>query len=206
MVRPSCERCHLALPQVKKGGTGEKLCRDCFVFGFEEEVYSVCQKFSLFNSGERIVIGVSGGKDSSALLHCMYQINNRYKMGLEILMLAIDEGIQGYRDDSLKCVELAQRKYNLPLKVISYEDIYEGWTMDRIVGVIGGKQNCSYCGILRRQALERGSRSFNADKMATGHNADDSVETILMNSGSLFVESLKSGISITRRLQSAVEL
>lgn len=96
-------------------------------------------------------------------------------------MLAIDEGIAGYRDDSLEKVYLAQKKYGLQLQVLSYKDLYEGWTMDRIVKMIGSKQNCSYCGILRRQALERGSRLLRANKIATGHNADDSIETILMN-------------------------
>lgn len=181
MQRPTCAHCHLSLPQVKKGATNELLCKACFVKGFEDEVYSVCQKHSLFSPGDRIVIGVSGGKDSSALLHCIYRINERYNMGLNILLLAIDEGIKGYRDDSLECVKIAEQRYHLPLKIISYDDIYEGWTMDKIVTTIGGKQNCTYCGILRRQALERGARELNGHKLVTGHNADDSVETILMN-------------------------
>lgn len=111
----------------------------------------------------------------------MVSINDRYDMGLDIRMLAIDEGIRGYRDDSLECVHRAQQRYGLPLTVLSYTDLYKGWTMDRIVATIGNKSTCTHCGILRRQALEKGAVDMEATVMATGHNADDSIETLLMN-------------------------
>eukprot|EP01053_Blabericola_migrator_P011051 Blabericola_migrator_1__11050@NODE_642_length_7106_cov_1724_731212_g82_i1_p3_GENE_NODE_642_length_7106_cov_1724_731212_g82_i1NODE_642_length_7106_cov_1724_731212_g82_i1_p3_ORF_typecomplete_len245_score35_57ATP_bind_3/PF01171_20/1_2e29PAPS_reduct/PF01507_19/4e05QueC/PF06508_13/0_00055tRNA_Me_trans/PF03054_16/0_012ThiI/PF02568_14/0_016NAD_synthase/PF02540_17/0_064_NODE_642_length_7106_cov_1724_731212_g82_i161766910 len=182
--RPSCDRCQQNLPQVvRRNKSGKRLlCWRCFVLEVEDDVYRTCQKLELFESGDRVVIGVSGGKDSSALLHSLIKINKRYSMGLELLMLAIDEGIRGYRDDSLKCVDTAQKKYQLPLLIKSYTAMYHGWTMDKVVSVIGGRQNCTYCGILRRHALEMGARELRGNKIATGHNADDAVETILMNS------------------------
>ena len=66
---------------------------------------------------------------------------------------------------------------------MSYQDLY-GWTMDKIVKEIGLKNNCTFCGVFRRQALDRGAMKLEADKMVTGHNADDVAETILMNSKS----------------------
>ncbi len=54
--------------------------------------------------------------------------------------------------------------------------------MDEIVSVIGRKNNCTFCGVFRRQALDRGAKFMNADAMVTGHNADDIAETVLMNS------------------------
>lgn len=86
----------------------------------------------------------------------------------------------GYRDDSLETVKENAREYNLPLTILSYKELY-GWTMDEIVKIIGMKSNCTYCGVFRRQALDRGSFIVKADKIATGHNADDVAETILMN-------------------------
>lgn len=72
------------------------------------------------------------------------------------MLLAIDEGIAGYRDDSLECVRRNERRYGLPLTVLSYEQLY-GWTMDAIVRTIGLRSNCTFCGVFRRQALDRGA-------------------------------------------------
>jgi cytoplasmic tRNA 2-thiolation protein 1 len=145
--------------------------------------------------------------------------------GLELFLLSIDEGISGYRDDSLETVKRNQVQYDVPLHVFSYKDLY-GWTMDEIVGQVGTKNNCTFCGVFRRQvscrifhvstrttchahcsffpllntpsshhfranltspflyclqALDRGATLVNADKVATGHNADDVAETVLLN-------------------------
>jgi cytoplasmic tRNA 2-thiolation protein 1 len=54
--------------------------------------------------------------------------------------------------------------------------------MDEIVAKIGMKNNCTFCGVFRRQALDRGAVLLNANKIVTGHNADDIAETVLMNS------------------------
>lgn len=53
--------------------------------------------------------------------------------------------------------------------------------MDEIVREIGTKNNCTFCGVFRRQALDRGAALVKADKIATGHNADDVAETVLLN-------------------------
>lgn len=53
--------------------------------------------------------------------------------------------------------------------------------MDDIVATIGQTNNCTYCGVLRRQALERGALKLGCSKVVTGHNADDIAETVLMN-------------------------
>ncbi len=114
------------------------------------------------------------------LAHVLNELNGRYKYGLELVLLSIDEGITGYRDDSLESVKRNQITYNLPLKVVTYEELY-GWTMDEIVKKLGRKNNCTFCGVFRRQALDRGALLLGVNKIVTGHNADDIAETILMN-------------------------
>ena len=69
----------------------------------------------------------------------------------------------------------------MPLKILSYDELY-GWTMDRVVSQVGKKNNCTFCGVFRRQALDRGAAALAVDHIVTGHNADDIAETILMNS------------------------
>ncbi|XP_046554129.1 cytoplasmic tRNA 2-thiolation protein 1-like isoform X3 [Haliotis rubra] len=97
-----------------------------------------------------------------------------------LILLSVDDGITGYRDDSLETVKRNQQQYDLPLKIVSYEELY-GWTMDAIVKQIGLKNNCTFCGVFRRQALDRGAMILKVDKIVTGHNADDIAETVIMN-------------------------
>lgn len=106
--------------------------------------------------------------------------NPRYSYGLDLFLLSVDEGIKGYRDDSLETVKRNSTEYEIPLKIVSYKDLY-GWSMDEIVEVIGKKNNCTFCGVFRRQALDRGAVLLAVDHIVTGHNADDIAETVLMN-------------------------
>ena len=67
----------------------------------------------------------------------------------------------GYRDDSLETVKRNEQQYQIPLEVVSYKQLY-GWTMDEIVKEIGTKNNCTFCGVFRRQALDRGATMMQA--------------------------------------------
>ncbi len=60
-----------------------------------------------------------------------------------------------------------EQQYGIPLRILSYKELY-GWTMDEIVAAIGHRNNCTFCGVFRRQALDRGAAQLKADKMATG--------------------------------------
>ena len=95
--------------------------------------------------------------DSTVLAHVMKTLNERYNYGLNMFLLSIDEGITGYRDDSLEVlsfelmsqstdmlqtVKRNQQQYDLPLKILSYQELY-GWTMDAIVEQVGRKNNCA---------------------------------------------------------------
>jgi len=135
----------------------------------------------MFASGEKVAIAASGGKDSTVLAHIMKLLNERHSYGLDLVLLSVDEGITGYRDDSLATVERNKLQYGLPLTIVSYRDLYRGWTMDKIVARIGKKNNCTFCGVFRRQALDRGAALLGASQIVTGHNADDIAETVLMN-------------------------
>lgn len=118
--------------------------------------------------------------DSTVLAYILKLLNERHDYGFNLILLSIDEGITGYRDDSLETVKRNQETYGLPLKILSYEELY-GWTMDAIVRKTGLRNNCTFCGVFRRQALDRGAALLKCDLIATGHNADDLAETILMN-------------------------
>ncbi|XP_045601803.1 cytoplasmic tRNA 2-thiolation protein 1 isoform X2 [Procambarus clarkii] len=165
---------------LKRPKTGDALCKECFFWAFEEEVHHTVIAANLFTPGDYVAIAASGGKDSTVLAYTMKLLNDRYHYGLKLVLLSVDEGITGYRDDSLETVKRNEQQYEIPLKIVSYEELY-GWTMDRIVQQIGLKNNCTFCGVFRRQALDRGASLLKVDKIVTGHNADDIAETVLMN-------------------------
>ncbi|PHH66559.1 hypothetical protein CDD81_7034 [Ophiocordyceps australis] len=175
-----CVRCRGDRAVVKRPKNHEKLCRECFLTVFEDEVHHTITSSKLFFSGEKVAIGASGGKDSTVLASVLKTLNERHDYGLELVLLSIDEGIKGYRDDSLETVKRNATQYEMPLKIVGYDELY-GWTMDQVVETIGKKSNCTYCGVFRRQALDRGAKVLNIRHVVTGHNADDVAETVLMN-------------------------
>ncbi|PWN94014.1 cytoplasmic tRNA 2-thiolation protein 1 [Acaromyces ingoldii] len=180
MAPRSCSTCQTARAVLRRPKTGALVCRECFYYIFEQEVHQTIVSASLFQRGDRVAIGASGGKDSTVLAHVLKTLNDRHDYGLELFLLSIDEGITGYRDDSLETVKRNKVQYGLPLKVLGYDELY-GWTMDEIVRQVGMKNNCTFCGVFRRQALDRGAAAMQVDHIVTGHNADDMAETILMN-------------------------
>jgi len=165
---------------LKRPKTGDILCKTCFYFAFETEIHHTIVRCGLFKRGDYVAIGASGGKDSTVLAHVLKTLNQRYDYGLKLVLLSIDEGITGYRDDSLETVKRNRDQYEIPLKILSYEELY-GWTMDKIVEKVGRKNNCTFCGVFRRQALDRGAMMLGVNKICTGHNADDIAETVVMN-------------------------
>lgn len=177
--------CHLCKTQralILRPKNHQKLCKTCFIDAFERETHETIQEYALFTRGERVAIGASGGKDSTVLASVLKTLNERYDYGLDLVLLSIDEGITGYRDDSLETVKRNADQYGMPLKIVGYKELY-GWTMDEVVGQVGKKGNCTYCGVFRRQALDRGAAMLGIKHVVTGHNADDVAETVLMNCG-----------------------
>ncbi|KAK1983422.1 PP-loop family protein [Colletotrichum cereale] len=175
-----CAKCKTERALVKRPKNHQKLCKGCFISVFEEEVHHTIVSSALFSPGEKVAIGASGGKDSTVLASVLKDLNERYHYGLDLVLLSIDEGIKGYRDDSLETVKRNATQYDMPLTVVGYDELY-GWTMDQVVETIGKKGNCTYCGVFRRQALDRGAKILGIKHLVTGHNADDVAETILMN-------------------------
>ncbi|KAF8467620.1 hypothetical protein BDZ91DRAFT_722758 [Kalaharituber pfeilii] len=178
-TRPTCLHCP-APAKIRRPKNHNPLCVEHFLSAFESEFLHTIVHPPLFSPAEPVAIGASGGKDSTVLAYLLSTLNRKHNLGLDLTLLSIDEGISGYRDASLATVVRNAEQYSLPLKVLSYKDLY-GWTMDEVVSTIGKKSNCTYCGVFRRQALDRGAEMLGIRHVVTGHNADDMAETILMN-------------------------
>lgn len=147
MAPKTCDLCKATKAIMKRPKTGQPLCKHCFFLVFETEIHRTITgggdgTSGLFRRGDRVAIGASGGKDSTVLAYVLKHLNARFDYGLDLFLLSIDEGITGYRDDSLETVKRNQQQYDLPLKILSYEELY-GWSMDRIVATVGRKNNCT---------------------------------------------------------------
>lgn len=180
MAPALCVLCKAERALIKRPKNHQKLCKKCFIAIFEDEVHHTITSARLFYPGEKVAIGASGGKDSTVLASVLKTLNERHHYGLDLVLLSVDEGIKGYRDDSLETVKRNAEQYEMPLKIVGYGELY-GWTMDQVVETVGKKGNCTYCGVFRRQALDRGAKLLGIRHVVTGHNADDVAETVLMN-------------------------
>ncbi|ADM11256.1 Adenine nucleotide alpha hydrolase [Encephalitozoon intestinalis ATCC 50506] len=176
----ACTRCGVSQAIVIRPKDKSKVCKACFFNGFEEDVHETITSSKMFKEGDKIGIGVSGGKDSTVLAYVLDLLNKRHKYGIELILLSVDEGIAGYRDHSIETVCKNSKSFGLKLRIVSFEEIF-GVTMDGIAHKTGKRGNCTYCGVFRRQALEEAAREMGVDMIATGHNADDMAETVLLN-------------------------
>jgi len=130
------------------------------------------------------MVAVSGGKDSVTLLHILSKIEKAFP-GVVLCAGTIDEGIREYRDEALRIAEGNCRKLGVEHVVTSFKELF-GYGLDEIVALIrrrgeGGLTPCSYCGVLRRKALNTLAREAGVDKLVIAHSLDDETQTMLLN-------------------------
>ena len=133
-------------------------------------------KYSMIEEGDRIAVGVSGGKDSLALLCALHGLKRFYPKQFEIVPINIKMGFPNETDEVSRalCDELG-----LELQSVK-SDIYSV-----VFEVRREKHPCSLCSNMRRGALHGAAKELGCNKLALGHHFDDAVETIIMN---LFIE------------------
>ena len=176
MKIPPCSTCGKP-SAIRQAYADLHLCPGCFVWQFEKRFQRAVREFSMIRKGDRIAVGLSGGKDSVVMLHLLSAL--RKKVPFILFAVAIDEGIDGYRDKTLPVAKRECRKLKIPLKVLSFKKEL-GYTLDAIMKE-KNKAACSWCGVFRRHLLNKGALLVKANKIAIGHNLDDTAQTVLMN-------------------------
>jgi len=175
-----CKRCSMSAVF-----SNPAYCKKHFIEYIEKQVQKTIKDFKLINNRDRVVVAVSGGKDS---LSCLYMLSRWYK---NVSALAIDEGIAGYRNATLKDLKRFCKEHKIELEIISCKDEF-GMTLDRMLKKIKEKP-CTVCGAIRRYLINKHARKLKATKVATGHNLDDEAQSVLMN---LF----RNQVSVSARL------
>ena len=173
-----CSKCKKpALTFIRYNGT--HLCSDHFIEYFEKRVKKDLKKQGKTDSNSKIGIAVSGGKDSVVALYVMNTIFEK-RPDVELFGITVDEGIKGYRDNSLKYAAENCKKLGIEHHIISFKEIV-GTTMDEIAAKKDELGECSYCGVFRRLCLNQKAKELGVSKLVTGHNLDDMAQSILMN-------------------------
>jgi cytoplasmic tRNA 2-thiolation protein 1 len=139
-------------------------------------------KYSMLNYNDKVAVAVSGGKDSLSLLYIMKRIFDNRQGGANLVAITIDEGIKGYRNESLKIVEDFCSNLGVQSKILSYKEIF-GINMDEamILRPVEKMTSCSMCGTFRRRAMDMAAESVGANVLATAHNLDDQVQSFMIN-------------------------
>jgi len=165
---------------------GSYLCKAHFLQSVEKKVKKNMRVHNLVRPGDRIGVGLSGGKDSITCLYLMHKILGP-RRDIRIVAISLDEGIRGYRTDSLKYARDICRKFGIRHYVYSFKKEF-GKTLDQKVrkAKVGKRKYeqelaCTLCGVARRYMLNKYSRHLKLTKLCTGHNLDDESQAVLMN-------------------------
>ncbi|HEY8549887.1 MAG TPA: tRNA 2-thiocytidine(32) synthetase TtcA [Vicinamibacterales bacterium] len=137
------------------------------------EVTRAISEHRLIEDGDRIMVGLSGGKDSWALLQMLHVLRARAPIDFSIVAVNVDSGYKGYRHDVI-AETCRARGWECRIEHTAIGDI-----MDDLLEA--NATPCSLCARLRRGVLYRIADEVGATKIALGHHADDFMETLLLN-------------------------
>jgi len=137
------------------------------------QVKETCATYELFAPGDRVMVAMSGGKDSYTLLHLLMQLAPRLPFAVELIAVHLDQVQPGYDGTGL-------RQYLAGVGV-RYEILRED-TYEIVTSRLDSAQTyCSLCSRLRRGILYTAAERLGCTKIALGHHRDDSLETFLLN-------------------------
>jgi uncharacterized protein (TIGR00269 family) len=175
----TCSGCGINQVLYHRENEGVTLCRNCFVESIETKVRRTITKRRMLRPDDTVAVALSGGKDSVTLLRILCKLERRYPPA-RLIALTVDEGISGYRSEAVSISREVCDELKIEHVVVSFDDLF-GITMDDIASRRKELQPCSYCGVLRRKALNECATRVGATKLATAHNLDDEVQTALLN-------------------------
>ncbi|MCS6993574.1 MAG: adenine nucleotide alpha hydrolase family protein [Anaerolineales bacterium] len=162
------------------------LCKQHFLEWLPEQTARFIKKYRMFGQHEKVLVAVSGGKDSLSLWDILHRLG--YQADGLYLGLGIDEGI-GYSDQSRRLTEQFARQRGLTLHVVDIRSTY-GYDIPTLSALThrGHNRPCAVCGVVKRHEMNRIARDLGYDVLATGHNLDDEVSVLLGNTFSWQVE------------------
>lgn len=177
----TCNKCGNPEIIIKRKQSGQMLCRECFIESTQNKVLKDIRKYKLIEKGDKVLLGLSGGKDSVMLLDILNSLKERNIINL--VAVTIDEGIEGYREEGVEIAARNAEKLGVEHRIVTFKEYFDK-TLDDIINnnLKDSRRNaCTYCGVFRRWILNKVAKEEQATKIATGHNLDDETQSIVMN-------------------------
>lgn len=174
----SCDKCkESAITFIRYSGA--HLCDDHFTDFVDKRVKKEVSKQRRLPKDTKLAVALSGGKDSTLALYMMKKIFSKHR-GFEIIAITVDEGISGYRPESIKAAKKICKDLDIQHYITSFKQRL-GFELDSIKPHTDGLLPCSYCGVFRRFCLNTMAKELEATALVMGHNLDDMAQSILMN-------------------------
>lgn len=153
-----------------------KLDKDEFNEQIFARINNLIHDYNLIKKNELIAVALSGGKDSVLTLHALK--NYQQFWDFDLVAISVDEGIEGYRQHGIESAINNAKELNIELVQKSFKE-EEGFALDDIYTEF--KSACIPCGVFRRNILNKTAYELGANKIATGHNLDDEIQSFLMS-------------------------
>ena len=173
VVEGRCRICGASTEILRLTEFNLKVCEPCFVRFYERRIRRSMEKHDMLAEGDRVVLAVSGGKDSAALLYALERLG--VVMGFELAALHFHLDMGDHSDHNLEVVEEQARGAGVPLEVVHLSDL--GLRVQRVKGW----HPCAVCGAIKRSLLNRETRRMGADVVATAHTLEDILLFIFKN-------------------------
>ncbi|HSV42412.1 MAG TPA: tRNA 2-thiocytidine biosynthesis TtcA family protein, partial [Methanomassiliicoccales archaeon] len=174
----SCSKCSKSASTfIRYNGT--HLCREHFNEYVEKRVKREVRQQLILDGKRRLGVCISGGKDSAVTLELMVKILGQ-RRDVEICAITVDEGIDGYRPNTLTQAQEQCRRLGVTHHIVTFKEVV-GMDLDDMAPFDNERTACSYCGVFRRRCLNQKAKELSVDLLVTGHNLDDTAQSVLMN-------------------------
>jgi uncharacterized protein (TIGR00269 family) len=166
-----CTRCRKPA-EIALRAHNSSFCRPCYIFWFRRRVLRAIEKQLMFHRDDRVLVAVSGGKDSLALWHVLAE------EGFHTIGFHLQLGIGAYSERSAATTREFAKAHGLDLRVRSLSD--EGLTVPDMIGATR-RPACAACGTAKRHHFDAAALAFDCNILVTGHNLDDEAARLFGN-------------------------